>query len=35
MFEIPSGDKKTKKLRITRKIAEEEWNLIQDLKFAS
>lgn len=35
MFEIPSGDKKTKKLRITRKIAEEEWNHIQDLKFAS
>ena len=35
MFEIPSGDKKTKKLRITRKIAEDEWNVIQDLKFAS
>jgi ATP-dependent Clp protease ATP-binding subunit ClpX len=35
IFEIPSGDKKTKKLRITRKIAEEGWNLIQDLKFAS
>ncbi len=35
MFEIPSGDKKNKKLRITRKIAEEEWLAVENLKYAS
>jgi ATP-dependent Clp protease ATP-binding subunit ClpX len=35
MFEIPSGDKKTKRLRITRKIAEEEWMAVENLKYAS
>ena len=35
MFEVPSSDKKKKSLRITRKMAEEEWNSIQDLKYAS
>jgi len=34
MFEIPSNDKKKKSLRITRKMAEDEWNAIQDLKYA-
>ena len=35
MFEIPSEEKKTKKLRITRKIAEEEWLAVENLKYAS
>lgn len=35
MFEIPSSDKKTKKLRITRALAEEEWMAIENLKYAS
>lgn len=35
MFEIPSGDKKTKRLRITRKIAEDEWMAVENLKYAS
>ena len=34
MFEIPSSDKKKKSLLITRKMAEDEWNAIQDLKYA-
>ena len=35
MFEIPSEEKKTKKLRITKKIAEEEWLAVENLKYAS
>lgn len=35
MFEIPSGDKKAKRLRITRKIAEDEWMAVENLKYAS
>lgn len=35
MFEIPSSDKKKKSLRITRKMAEDEWNAIQEMKYAS
>jgi len=35
MFEIPSEGKKTKKLNITRKIAEEEWMAVENLKYAS
>jgi ATP-dependent Clp protease ATP-binding subunit ClpX len=35
MFEIPSSDKKRKTIRLTKKIAEEEWGHIQNLKYAS
>ena len=34
MFEIPSTEKKKKSLCITKKMAEEEWNAIQNLKYA-
>jgi ATP-dependent Clp protease ATP-binding subunit ClpX len=35
MFEIPSSDKKVKKLKITRKMAEDEWMAVENLKYAS
>ncbi len=35
MYEIPSGDKKIKKLKVTRKMAEDEWMSVENLKFAS
>ncbi len=34
MFDIPSTDKKKKSLRITKKMAEDEWEAIQNLKYA-
>ncbi len=34
MFEIPSSDKKKKSLKITKKMAEDEWEAIQNLKYA-
>lgn len=34
MFDIPSSDRKKKSLKITRKMAEDEWNAIQNLKYA-
>ncbi len=34
MFDIPSSDKKKKSLKITKKMAEDEWEAIQNLKYA-
>ncbi len=35
MFEIPSSDKKKKSIRLTKKMAEEEWSARENLKYAS
>lgn len=35
MYEIPSDTKKNKKIKITEKMAREEWDAIQNLKYAS
>jgi ATP-dependent Clp protease ATP-binding subunit ClpX len=35
MFEIPNAEKKPKKVRITRKQAESEWQAVENLKYAS
>ena len=35
MFEIPSSDKKKKSIRLTRKMAEDEWSARENLKYAS
>ena len=35
MYEIPSDPKKNKKIKISEKMAREEWDAIQNLKYAS
>jgi len=35
MYEIPSDSRKNKKIKITEKMARDEWEAIQNLKYAS